>query len=249
METLAISLTFALLTSWCPSSHGDIAPEQPPAVAEIPALAAKPPRQAKPPVLKNIISKKSFMWVRSVETNRDAGIMSAQMGIVSPLQTYILTSYSFQTTGSSKNRSDYHAFSESTYFFTPSLYNVGLVGNHSSNSSTQRAIMRGGLYLRVAGGTKWNSFGLYPMFLINDSNGKSFRTVMLFIVNLFKGDLILDGSVGYAVRAGISSSTFDPTISARIYDNLRFATGYSFAKNGAVAADNIYAGIEFRRYF
>lgn len=249
MEKFAKCLVIISIVTGSQASQADVAPEQPTPVAEIPALSPKTARPAKAPALRYIISKRSFMWVRKVETNRDAGIMSAQIGIVSPLQTFILTSYNFQTNYASESRYDYRAFSESTYLFTPSLFNVGLVANHSSNSSNQKAVMRGGIYLRITGGNKRHSFGLYPTYMHNDLKGQSYRSVLLFVFNLFKGDVILDGSMTYAARAGIYNQTIDPTLSVRLYDNFRLATGYSFAKTGQIATDNIYAGFEFRRYF
>jgi hypothetical protein len=201
----------------------------------------------------------SARW-RAYQNSLGIGIVSMQMSLNLPLSSYLISNATVRTVeGASETTSDFRTYSMSLYYFTPQIYNIGLIGSYVSAGTRASNIGRLGLYYRFL--VRWNNnqhlMGYVPGLLTTDSTTRTRQFLNLWVVGFYQGLISLDGSANYAWSEKSRTITIDPAISIRLYEILRLMVLVNSSKvetisNGVTTTTSTYSnniGLELKGSF
>jgi hypothetical protein len=218
---------------------------------KLPLLAEKKPASDR----QHSVLSSSFAYFRFMEnSNLDlkTGVVQNKTGLNLPGSTYLIATNTFRSTSGSQSNVDLQTFSTSYLFFSPHLYNTGLIGSFdSSGAGTQTGRM--GVYFKLSWATDSTKGVIVPAVTVPKNGSKVGRMLILWLFNYREGLFIFDGSTSYLwnneVDPKTSTASFDPAISIRIYESLRAVVTAAFSKTGDVVTKSSSYGLEMRFSF
>lgn len=225
------------------------APVAAPAAVSRVKAGKKKVRRAPPSKIKYAVTKKSFVWFRGIQNNKNVGFLQSRIGVAAPLQSYVLSHVTLQSATNPEKHHDFQTFANNNWIFSRHFRNVGMVAEHQDASGRGNTSARAGVYLRFGIMGRRHTSLILPYYALNDFGARSGRAAALYIASWWNGLLILDGIASYTWKDGVKSTSFTPVVSLRVYDSLRVVSGYTYNVVDETKTETLFAGFELRTYF